>query len=175
MMWRILWEFAKLFSVYCGIWGKSIVITAPEFDFMIFVWLLTLSCLMHDACLWMTDILMWWLECIKPWIIDLSNGLMTLTSSCGLLVCHLVHIPINHGAIWHACDSTQWGIICAILWPGCCFTNILRALQKNLAKIYNARNNIYAENFKLKLCTYAQSKALGPFTKFQPEIFIRST
>ena len=36
---------------------------------------------------------------------------------------------------------------------GGCFTNVSRALQNNLAKIYNARNNIYAENFKLKLCT----------------------
>ena len=34
--------------------------------------------------------------------------------------------------------------------PGGCFTNVSRALQNNLAKIYNARNNIYAENFKLK-------------------------
>ena len=59
--------------------------------------------------------------------------------------------------------------------PGICFTNISRALQNNLAKIYNARNNIYAENFKLKLCTCAQSMALGTRAKFQLEIIIRST
>ena len=60
--------------------------------------------------------------------------------------------------------------------PGGCFTNVLRALQNNLAKIYNARNNTYAENFKLKLCTCAQSMALGTRTKFQLEILIiRST
>ena len=59
--------------------------------------------------------------------------------------------------------------------PGGCFTNISRALQNNLAKIYKARNNIYAENFKLKLCICAQSMALGTHTKFQLEILIRST
>ena len=48
------------------------------------------------------------------------------------------------------------------------------ALQMNLAKIGNARNHIYSENFKLKLCTCAQSKALGTHTKFQLEIRIRS-
>ena len=55
-----------------------------------------------------------------------------------------------------------------------CFTNVSRALQNNLAKIYNANNNIYGENFKLKLCTCAQSMALGTRTKFQLEILIRS-
>ena len=46
-----------------------------------------------------------------------------------------------------------------------CFTNVSRALQNNFAKIYNARNYIYGENFKLKLCTYAQSMALGTRAK----------
>ena len=58
---------------------------------------------------------------------------------------------------------------------GGCFTNVLRALQNNLAKICNTRNDIYGENFKLKLCTCAQSMALGTCTKFQLEILIRST
>ena len=57
--------------------------------------------------------------------------------------------------------------------PGGCFTNVSRALQNNLGKIYNARNNIYAENFKLKRCTCVQSMALGTRTKFQLEIIIR--
>ena len=59
--------------------------------------------------------------------------------------------------------------------PEGCFTNVSRALQNNLAKIYNARNHIYGENFKLKLCACAQSMALGTRTKFQLEILIRST
>ena len=59
--------------------------------------------------------------------------------------------------------------------PGGCVTNVSRALQKNLAKIYNARNRIYRENFKLKLCTCAQSMPLGTRTGFQLEILIRST
>ena len=40
-----------------------------------------------------------------------------------------------------------------------CFINILRALQSNLTKICIAKNHIYGENFKLKLCTCAQSNA----------------
>ena len=42
-----------------------------------------------------------------------------------------------------------------------------------LQKIHNARNRIYGENFKLKLCTCAQSMDLGTCTKFQLEILIR--
>ena len=67
---------------------------------------------------------------------------------------------------WYWCSSLQA--------PGSCFTNVSRALQNNLAKIYKARNNIYAENFKLKLGTCVQSMALGTRTKFQLEILIRS-
>ena len=55
--------------------------------------------------------------------------------------------------------------------PGGCFTNVSPALQNNLAKIYNAKNHIYGENFKLKVFTYAQSHALGTF---ELELFIRS-
>ena len=58
--------------------------------------------------------------------------------------------------------------------PGGCFTNISRALQNDIVKIYNARNHIYGENFKLKYCYCAQSMALGTCTKFQLEILIRS-
>ena len=60
------------------------------------------------------------------------------------------------------------------LAPGGCFTYIVWALKNYLAKIYNARNHIYGENFKLKLCTCAQNMALGTGTKFQLEILIRS-
>ena len=57
---------------------------------------------------------------------------------------------------------------------GGCFTNVSRALQNNFAKIYNASNHMYGENFKLKLCTCAQSMALGTRTKFQIEMLIGS-
>ena len=57
---------------------------------------------------------------------------------------------------------------------GGCFTNISQALQNKLAKICNARKHIYGENFTLKLCTCAQSMALGTSTKFQLEILMRS-
>ena len=59
--------------------------------------------------------------------------------------------------------------------PGGCFTNVSRCLQNNLAKIHNTRNHICGENFKLKLCTCAQSMALGTRTKFQLDILITST
>ena len=71
------------------------------------------------------------------------------------------HIPLTKG---HWCVK-----------PGGCFTNVSRALQNNLAKIYNARNHIYGENFKLKLCTCAQSMALCTSANFQLEILKRST
>ena len=63
-----------------------------------------------------------------------------------------------------------------IIWfiPCLFFTNFSRALQNNLAKIHNARNHIYGENFKLKLCMCAQ-RSKGTHTKFQLEILIRST
>ena len=68
----------------------------------------------------------------------------------------------------------RWQVNSPHKGPGGCFTNASRALQRNLAKIYNARNHNYSENFKLKICTCAQSKALGTHTKFQLEILIRS-
>ena len=57
---------------------------------------------------------------------------------------------------------------------GCCFTNVLWALQTKHRKIYNARNHIYAGNFNLKLCMCVQSMSLSTCTKIQLEILIRS-
>ena len=68
-----------------------------------------------------------------------------------------------------------WPVDSSLEGPGGCFTNVPRALQNNLAKIHNTRNHIYDQNFKLKLCTCAQSMALGTRTKFQLEILITST
>ena len=67
-------------------------------------------------------------------------------------------------------DNGCFKIWCLLQTLGGCFTNISRALQNNLAKIYNVGNHIYVENFKLKLCTCAQSSAFGTCTKFQREI-----
>ena len=53
--------------------------------------------------------------------------------------------------------------------PGVCFTNVSRALQDILLKFVYCRNRSSYENFKLKLCTCAQS-ALGTRTHFQFEI-----
>ena len=54
--------------------------------------------------------------------------------------------------------------------PGGCFTNVSRALQNILSKFWYCRNSTCDENVKLKLCTSAQSHALGTRTKFQLEI-----
>ena len=54
--------------------------------------------------------------------------------------------------------------------PGGCFTNVSRALQYILLKFVYCRNCSFYQNFKLKLCTCAQSMALGTPTKFQLEI-----
>ena len=59
-------------------------------------------------------------------------------------------------------------------YAGGCFTSVSRVLQNNLAKIHNARNHFYGENFKLKIRTCAQSMALGTHSKFQLEVLIRS-
>ena len=54
--------------------------------------------------------------------------------------------------------------------PGGCFTNVLQALQHIISKFMYCRNHTY-ENFKLKLCMYSQSHALGMRTKFQLEMW----
>ena len=54
--------------------------------------------------------------------------------------------------------------------PGGCFTNVSRGLQDILLKFVYCRNHSSHENFMLKLCTCAQSHALGTRTKFQLEI-----
>ena len=51
-----------------------------------------------------------------------------------------------------------------------CFTNISWAIQDILLKFVYCRNLRSYENYKLKLCTHAQSMALGTRTKFQLEI-----
>ena len=51
--------------------------------------------------------------------------------------------------------------------PGGCFTKVSRALQDILSKFVYYRNRTSGEKFKLKICTWAQSKALGTRTKFQ--------
>ena len=71
------------------------------------------------------------------------------------------------------CRTLRIGIYNPCQSPGGCFTNVLWALQNNLAKIYSVKNHIFSENFKLKLCTCAQSMALGTRTKFQLEILIK--
>ena len=53
---------------------------------------------------------------------------------------------------------------------GGCFTNVSRALQKILLKFVYCTNSTCDENFNLKLCTCAQSLALGTCINFQIEI-----
>ena len=55
----------------------------------------------------------------------------------------------------------MWVNLIAFPCPDGCFTNILWAVKNNLTEIYNARNHIYGENFKLKLCMCAQKYGVG--------------
>ena len=59
--------------------------------------------------------------------------------------------------------------------PGSCCSNIWWALQNCLTKIHITGNHIYGEYLKLKLCTCAQSHALGTRTTFHLRILIRTT
>ena len=54
--------------------------------------------------------------------------------------------------------------------PGRYFTNVSRALQDIISKFVYYWNRTSYDNFKLKLCTCAQSHALGTRTKFQLEV-----
>ena len=83
--------------------------------------------------------------------------------ACGCSCCFNCRQHCTACKNWYA----DWGV-----WE--CFTNVLWSLQNKLPKIYNVRNNIYAANFKLKLCTCAQSIALDTRTKSQLEIVIRT-
>ena len=56
------------------------------------------------------------------------------------------------------------------LVPGGWFANVSRALQNILSKFVCCRNRTSYGHFKLKLCSCAQSKALGTRTNFQLEI-----
>ena len=53
---------------------------------------------------------------------------------------------------------------------GGCFTKVWQALEDILSKFVYYRNRNSGEKFKLKLCTWAQSIALGTRTKFQLKI-----
>ena len=86
---------------------------------------------------------------------------------CGIFVCCIVGFVrwkrhINHQPITYI----KLKIRKIRKSPGGCFTNVSRALENNIAKIYNTRNHIYGENFKLALDTH---------TMLQLEILIRST
>ena len=87
---------------------------------------------------------------------------------------HLSYHSQNHSC-WWLCETKMSGQSQPWYWPSDCFTNVLWALQNNLAKIHYAWNHIYGENFKLTICTYAQSMALDTRTKCQLEILTGST
>ena len=80
---------------------------------------------------------------------------------------------VGHG--WVIIWVTVYVYVIVYPWPTCdaggCFTNVSRALQNILSKFVYCKNSTCDENFKLKLCTCAQSLALGTRTKFQIDIF----
>ena len=114
-------------------------------------------------------------EFVCSWPLDKILSLI----ECQIMVYISITKPFISLSIKHWLFLTK-AIPVVSLWlrpwdQGGCFTNVSRALQNNLAKIHNARNHSYVENFKLKFCTRAQSMALGTRAKFQHAVFIRST
>ena len=78
--------------------------------------------------------------------------------------------------LWRQCNVHRYHMVWSLqIIHSACFTNVWRVPPNNLAKIYDARNHIYGENFKLKICTCAQRAALGTPTDSQLEILMRST
>ena len=84
-----------------------------------------------------------------------------------------VAIFFFHGRQWPTCLTQSIPCLpmsCQHREPGGCFPNVLRALQNILSKFVCCRNRTTYEHFKLKLCSCAQSHALGTRTKFQLKI-----
>ena len=65
-------------------------------------------------------------------------------------------------------DEIGIGMHCLVCWA--CFTKVSRVLHIVIAIIYNERNYIYSENFKMKFCTWTKS-----MTKFHLDILRRKS
>ena len=84
---------------------------------------------------------------------------------------HRVHPPAHICTLANSASRPiPYKVILGFQHPGGCFTNVSRALQKIISKFVYCTNSTCDENFKLKLCTCAQSLALGTRTNFQIEI-----
>ena len=123
-------------------------------------WVITIRCKTESLCLGTVHMCFHKLAQTPVFIRSSSWYLVIYTHSVTFTLCHW-GIPIIDNK-----EKLFGQIRVSLKEPGGCFTNVSRALQNNLAKIYNARNDIYNENFMLKLCTCAQSMALGTRTKF---------
>ena len=82
-----------------------------------------------------------------------------------LVQCCLSPIVIMNRAVRVVSSRYTARYICDELWG--CFTKVSRALRDILSKFEHCRVCTSLDNFKLKLCTCAQSDALGTRTKFQ--------
>ena len=116
---------------------------------------------------------------------NIRSNLAICNDTLHITMYSMLHIPsLEAIGLWKGyetlhpigcCHCLYDLLIYTVTEAGGCVTNVSRALQNNLAKIHNAENHIHGENFKLKLCTCAQSMALSTRTKFQHEILIRTT
>ena len=91
------------------------------------------------------------------WVLSAPDGLHVDTMHLAIRVVFIAEqcdrlLWINQQ--WCCCVVMQYDVMWYWLRLLIDFTNVSRALQNNFAKIYNARNNIYAENFKLKTNLY---------------------
>ena len=83
----------------------------------------------------------------------------------GLVLNFLLKIVMRHRYLWHVPKSSS-----PSKHPGCQGI-VSRALQNILSNFVYCRSRTSYANFKLTLCTCAQSHALGTCTKFQLEMF----
>ena len=75
------------------------------------------------------------------------------------------HLGVDHPPGPSLCPQPS---LWSALATGEGFTNVSRALQNILSKFVHYKNLYFLyKNFKLKLCTCAQRRALGMPTKFQ--------
>ena len=92
-----------------------------------------------------------------------DNSLTITCNYCTAKLCYDTHPSCQVGA---SSFKTRYHR------PDDFFIDVSWAVQNKLDKMDNTGNHIYGKNVKLKLCTRAQSMALGTRTKFQLDILI---
>ena len=77
-----------------------------------------------------------------------------------ILVSRHLYIEVGHRSSKRGHSAKPCNIVFRCRHAGGCFTEVSRDFRNNLEQICNASKHIYDGNFKLKLCTCAQSMGL---------------